>query len=202
MKLDGLLAFYALMGTTNADLDRRTLIEATENGWWYSSQLSDNKRVVVFHTDDQDASSKRARKQEGFLDMLQSTIHISRIIENIDYRVISGAGYPRCTAAGSSYLEPFGDEADQWCAVGDAAVAFDPLSSQGMITALRMGGSLGIVLARKLQQSGAPQGSTESELGLDLVRKQYEECRKDYEKKRSYFYRQSMFSSEFWQRQK
>ena len=192
------------MGTTNVDRDHRTLIEATENGWWYSSQLSDGKRVVVFHTDDQDPSSKRARKPEGFRDMLQDTAHISQTIEDVDYRVISGAGYPRCIAAGSSYLEPFGDEGDQWCAVGDAAVAFDPLSSQGMITALRMGGSLGIVLANKLEYSDASghPGGGESDMGLNLVRKQYDECREDYEKKRSYFYQQSMFSSEFWQRQK
>lgn len=194
IKLDRLLAFYTLMGATNVDLDHRTLIEATENGWWYSAQLSDNKRVVVFHTDDQDPFSKRARKQEGFLDMLQQTTQISQTIENIDYRVMSGAGYPRCTAAGSSYLEPFGDEGDQWCAVGDAAVAFDPLSSQGMITALRMGGSLGIMLAKKIDHSDTP--------GLDLVRDRYNECRKEYEKKRSYFYRQSMYSSGFWERQK
>ncbi|KAF9070233.1 hypothetical protein BDP27DRAFT_1220967, partial [Rhodocollybia butyracea] len=194
IKLDRLLAFYALMGATNVDLDHRTLIEATENGWWYSSQLSDNKRVVVFHTDDQDPSSKRARKPEGFLDMLQQTTHISQTIENVDYRIISSAGYPRCTAAGSSYLEPFGDEGDQWCAVGDAAVAFDPLSSQGMITSLRMGGSLGIVLAKKINHSDASS--------LHLVRDQYDECRRDYEKKRGYFYQQSMFSSGFWARQR
>ena len=188
------------MGTTNVDLDRRTLIEATANGWWYSSQLSDHKRVVVFHTDDQDPSSKRARKQEGFLDMLlQETVYISHIIENIDYRVISGAGYPRCTAAGSSYLDPFGDEVERWCAIGDAAIAFDPLSSQGMITALRMGGLLGIVLSKKFERLELLR---ESELGLDMVQKQNEDCRKDYEKKRRYFYRQCMFSSEFWQRQK
>jgi len=145
------------MGTANVDRDHRTLIEATENGWWYSSQLSDGKCVVVFHTDDQDSSSKRARKQEGFLDTPQETAHISQTIEDVDYRVISDANCPRCIAAGSSYLEPFGDEGDQWCAVGDAAVAFDPLSSQGMITALRMGDSLGIVLAEELEYSDASE---------------------------------------------
>lgn len=201
MKLDGMLAFYALMSTTNVDLDHRTLIEATENGWWYSSQLADNKRIVAFQTDDQDPASKRARKQEDFLDMLRGTVHLSQLIEETDYRTISGAGYPRCTAAGSSYLQPFGDELDQWCAVGDAALAFDPLSSQGMITALRLGGSLGIVLARKLQHSDMPADTVEFS-SLSIIKTQYEDCRKDYEKKRGYFYRQSMFSSEFWDRQK
>jgi len=145
------------MGTANVDRDHRTLIEATENRWWYSSQLSDGKCVVVFHTDGQDSSSKRARKQEGFLDTPQETAHISQTIEDVDYRGISDANCPRCIAAGSSYLEPFGDEGDQWCAVGDAAVAFDPLSSQGMTTALRMGDSLGIVLAEKLEYSDASE---------------------------------------------
>ncbi|KAF7974879.1 hypothetical protein HWV62_11143 [Athelia sp. TMB] len=185
VKLDGMLAFYALMSTTNADLDHRTLIEATENGWWYSSQLADNRRIVAFQTDDQDPASKRARKSEGFLDMLRDTVHLSQLVEETDYRIISGAGYPRCTAAGSSYLQPFGNEVDQWCAVGDAAVAFDPLSSQGMITALRLGGSLGIVLARKLQHLDEPADPSNSS-SLEIVQTQCDDCRKDYEKKRGY----------------
>jgi 2-polyprenyl-6-methoxyphenol hydroxylase-like FAD-dependent oxidoreductase len=201
IKLDGLLAFYVVFASTNIDLDRRTLIEATETGWWYSSQLAGQKRIVVFHTDDCDPSAKMARKPDAFLDMLhKDTTHISQTINDIDYRPMSGAGtnYPRCTAAGSSFLSPFGDQADRWCAVGDAAIAFDPLSSQGMITAIRMGCSVGIMLAKQL----FPSADSKKAIDLESVKGLFDEARKDYEKKKGYFYSQSMFASAFWQRRR
>jgi len=133
------------------DGDHRTLIEATETGWWYTSQLSNNTRVVVYHTDDIDPSSKRARKREGFLELLHNdTTHISQIMIENDYCLLLDSNFPRCTAACSSYLEPSADEIACWTAVGDAAMAFDPLSSQGMITALRMGCSVGKMLGRNV----------------------------------------------------
>lgn len=202
VKLDGLLAFYSVFSSTDTDQDRRTLIEATETGWWYSSQLADHKRVVVFHTDDCDPAAKAARKQADFLEMLhKETTYISQTIHDVDYRPMSGTGinYPRCTAAGSSFLMPFGNQEDRWCAVGDAAIAFDPLSSQGMITALRMGCSVGNMLAKQLS---APSTLSEDPIDLESVNRLLEETRKDYEQKKQYFYNQAMFGGDFWQRRR
>ncbi|KAG8741250.1 hypothetical protein FRC10_003130 [Ceratobasidium sp. 414] len=201
VKLDGLLAFYTVFSSTNVDKDSRTLIEATEVGWWYSSRLPDQRRIVVFHTDDCDPPAKAARKQDGFMDMLhRDTTHISQTISDNDYRPMSGigAGYPRCTSAGSSFLSPFGDQEERWCAVGDAAMAFDPLSSQGMMTALRMGHSVGAMLAKQLLPANTPGDSTDVESVTEL----FEETRRDYELKRRYFYAQSMFEGAFWQRRR
>ncbi|MEE8586474.1 MAG: hypothetical protein V3T83_16655 [Acidobacteriota bacterium] len=46
-------------------------------------------------------------------------------------------GEPRATGAGTSRLERFWGEG--WLAAGDAAISFDPLSSQGILTALYAG---------------------------------------------------------------
>ncbi|KAF8688487.1 Tryptophan halogenase, partial [Rhizoctonia solani] len=72
VRLDSLIAFYTVFSSTDVDPDYRTLVEATETGWWYSSQLSDQKRVVVFHTDDCDAPAKVARRLDGFMDLLHA----------------------------------------------------------------------------------------------------------------------------------
>jgi len=151
VKNDALLAFYTLFTSPIPDEDHRTLIEATETGWWYTSKLSNQTRIVVYHTDDTNPTSKRARRREGFLDLLNTdTLHISQIIEGNDYQPFSDSNFPHCTAACTSYLEPSVDENMCWIAVGDAAMAFDPLSSQGMITALRMGFSVGKMIGRRL----------------------------------------------------
>ncbi|KAG8870436.1 hypothetical protein FRB97_009766 [Tulasnella sp. 331] len=208
VKLDRLLAVYGVFSSPNLDRDRRTVIEATEDGWWYTSQLANQQRVIAFHTDDCDPVAKRARHRDGFLDLLhQTTTHISNILELNDWRLISGRGHalPRCIAAGSSFLEPLGDEHERWCAVGDAAAAFDPLSSQGIITALRMGCSVGIMISKQLQLSQSPDLDKPVETGssdLNSVKRVYLRIREDYEKKRRYFYDQSMFSSDFWLRRR
>lgn len=202
MKLDNLLAFYAVFTSSDLDRDHRTLVEATEDGWWYTSQLANQQRVVVFHTDDCHPAAKRARQRDGFLDLLtDTTTHISETVELHDWRLLTGHGYPRCTAAGSSFLDPLGDECDRWCAVGDAALAFDPLSSQGMITALRMGCTVGIMLSRQLQPSTSSQiDQPTGSINPGSVEKVYAEVRDDYEKKKGYFYQQSRFSTGFWLR--
>ncbi|KAG8792530.1 hypothetical protein FRC12_005846 [Ceratobasidium sp. 428] len=199
IKLDALLAFYVVFATTNLDRDSRTLIEASEAGWWYSSRLPDQRRLVSFHTDDCDAAAKSARNKDIFLEMLhQDTTYISQTIVRNDYRPMSGtkANYPRCTSAGTSFLKPFGSQEDHWCAVGDAAMAFDPLSSQGMITALREGLSVGAMLANQTMGCATSAGPAD----IASVTKIFEEVRKDYEKHKDYYYSRSMFRSSFWAR--
>ena len=167
------------------------MIEATESGWWYTSQLPHNKRVVVYHTDDDDPTAKSARKIDEFLGLLHDqTTHISSIILGRNYDLVPGAKFPRCTAAGSSILDPICDEAERWCAVGDAAMAFDPLSSQGIITALNAGCFIGEVLAKRIAEP--------DQVGSDSIPDYFETIGTKYEKEKRYYYRQSRFDSEFW----
>lgn len=175
------------------DQDHRTLVEAVDAGWFYTSQLSGERRLVVYHTDGNDPSSKTARTQEGFLDLMRSqTTHISRLITTLCYEVVQepGVSYPRHTAAYSSRLFPAEDEDARWSAVGDAAMAFDPLSSQGMLTALRAGSILGLELAHRLSGTGGPRRSM-----ADV----FEVIGKDYESKKALHYGSvQRFDTAFW----
>lgn len=117
----------------------------------------------------------------------------------------------RCTAAGSSVLEPYAAWEPEpptsnptatsstgtkglargrgWCAVGDAALAFDPLSSQGIITSLNSGLFLGAMLARHLCPTD--DAETASEPGDALVsdiKAAYEKVRGKYEEGRAHYY--------------
>ncbi|KDQ58313.1 hypothetical protein JAAARDRAFT_716233, partial [Jaapia argillacea MUCL 33604] len=199
VKSDSLLVFYALFVSppTTQDRDYHTLIESSESGWWYSSQLPNNHCVVIYHTDDSDPSSRDTRKLDGFLNLLShQTTYISALIADGEYDLVvdAKARQLRCTAARSSYLEPFLDAGDilKWCAVGDAAMAFDPLSSQGMITALKMGSLVSDVVAQDLH-------GTE---GLDITSKitdVYSQVHSKYEKEKRYYYKQVMrFDGDFW----
>ncbi|KIM80114.1 hypothetical protein PILCRDRAFT_822629 [Piloderma croceum F 1598] len=195
LKKDSLLAFYSLFVSSEDDNDHRTLIEATESGWWYTSQLAHNRRIVVYHTDDNDASAKLARKPDGFLDLLHNhTVHISQIILEHNYDLPPEAKFPHCTAAGSSVLDPICDETEHWCAVGDAAMSFDPLSSQGIITALNAGCFIGEELAKRITLESDATGSD----GICSIPDYFEAVGQKYETQKKYYYRYARFDTEFW----
>ncbi|OBZ79328.1 putative FAD-dependent oxidoreductase LodB [Grifola frondosa] len=224
-KLDSLLSFYALF-SSNADhsphhapdRDRRTLIEAASSGWWYTAQLPHALRLVAYHTDASDPSARQARTLDGFNELLHAhTTHVAQALQDSAYEplVLPGrqAQFPRCTAANSSFLEPCGavqtyndSEIGQrcspgWCAVGDAAMAFDPLSSQGMITAIEMGKYVGAILGRHL--SGSIKDPESNPDVIDCIARMYEKVRMKYQKARRYYYGQvTRFEGEFWTRQR
>ncbi|KJA24104.1 hypothetical protein HYPSUDRAFT_200910 [Hypholoma sublateritium FD-334 SS-4] len=187
---NALLAFYALFvgpeltDPAQGDNDNRTLIEAAPEGWFYSSLLSRSPctRIVVFHTLPGHPAAKQSRRHDGLLDILQASAPlIAQIIAENDYTMDKRGGYPRCTAAGSSYLDKVCDSNARWLAVGDAAVAFDPLSSQGMVTSLEMGFYVGTMVAQQIEGTISPD--------LDnRVNTMYRTVREDYERQRRYHY--------------
>jgi flavin-dependent dehydrogenase len=109
----------------------RPLIERVPDGWWYAVRLSERRTYAAFHTAAADAP--RARSAEEWSARLRSTRFLAPHID-------SAAGAftaPRGSPAGGSRLEPC--RGDGWAACGDAAMAFDPLSSQGVLGAMAGG---------------------------------------------------------------
>ncbi len=109
-----------------------TFVEAVEDGWWYSALLPNSRVVVAYMTD----ADLNARGSDGPIQrwqkQLDKTIHIRALINSCALE--SG---PFIFAANSSKLNTLLDR--NWLAVGDAAAAFDPLSSQGVCKALESG---------------------------------------------------------------
>jgi flavin-dependent dehydrogenase len=122
------------------DEDSLTLVESAEDGWWYTARIPDRRRVVVYLTDIGTRSASFARRREGYQGLLSETLHIRSRIEG--YSCAEGA--PLIAPSNSSRLEQITGAG--WLAAGDAAASFDPLSSQGVLTAaysgLRAGRSL------------------------------------------------------------
>jgi len=134
---DQLLALVALFRQpdgTDADQDTLTLIESAPEGWWYTARLPTQARVVVYHTDRDTMSFRAARDAEGFAALVARTQRVRERLADPGYRL---DGQPRVFAADSSRLEEFFGPG--WLAAGDAAAAYDPLSAQGILTALYSG---------------------------------------------------------------
>jgi flavin-dependent dehydrogenase len=134
------------------DTDRRSLVESDEDGWWYTAPQSSGGRLVAYFTDaDLPAASPTARH---FHRRMSATRHVSRWVQRGGSPTPSPAA-PRRAAAHTAHLDTV--YGDGWTAAGDAAVAFDPLSSQGVLTALYTG--LGAGLAVDARLGHAPSGA-------------------------------------------
>jgi flavin-dependent dehydrogenase len=136
---DRLIAFVAVFarrdsGKSEPDRDSLTLIESVRDGWWYTSLLPNEGRVVVFFTDADTPTARKARRLPAFSDLLSETIHIRKRLDDFCYVIESD---PMATSANTARLERM--HGDRWLAAGDACVSFDPLSSQGILTALYSG---------------------------------------------------------------
>ncbi|HEX7137006.1 MAG TPA: FAD-dependent monooxygenase [Vicinamibacterales bacterium] len=117
--LDRLVGIVALGEGT---LDGRTVIEAARDGWWYSASLPGGRAVFAWMTDADLVSGDAWR---AALESAPLTQQRAEAFEPRSMRMVSAA---------SHCLDAVCD--DRWLAVGDAALALDPLSGQGICKAL------------------------------------------------------------------
>jgi flavin-dependent dehydrogenase len=119
-------------GPENRNADHYTLVESVEDGWWYSAFLP-NSDVVTAYLTDADLYAKGSRAEANYWRRkLRHTKHTSR---SVNGGVLASG--PLVVAANSSQIDRVA--AENWLAVGDAAMAFDPLSGQGISKALESG---------------------------------------------------------------
>lgn len=144
---DRLTAFYLLLHSPQgSDRDGRTLVEAVENGWWYSVLLPSGDRLVTFLGDLDLLDRQALLTRDGLWQQLVQTRLLSALCREHGYQ--PGTAVQGMDAA-SGRLSRFHGE--RWAAVGDAALSFDPLSSQGIATALYCGQYCARAVAATLQ---------------------------------------------------
>jgi flavin-dependent dehydrogenase len=154
---DRLLAFSALFRPgRGGDVDSLSFVESVEDGWWYTALLLSGARTATFFTDADLEAAHAARTGPGFLRGLATTLHVQTRLAAFGYEMVEG---PQATDARASRLHRL--QGTRWLAVGDAALCFDPLSSQGLLTALYGGLKAGQALVRELAGDGGPLGEYE-----------------------------------------
>jgi flavin-dependent dehydrogenase len=133
-----------------ADEDRTTRSRSVQHGWWYSAPVPQGARVIAFHG--LPATIAAAIKNPAlFVERCNAAELLPYSISPEDLLV------PLRTSDASVQL---GERVagPGWLAVGDAALSFDPLSSQGVLFALYSGIRAAEAIAtwlRQPQRSGA-----------------------------------------------
>lgn len=135
--------------------DATTTIEAAPNGWWYTCRIPGDRRVLSYLTDADllprsiktdpaidpstdpptdsfaDPVTGVGTTPASLQDRLGETEHIARLCHLSSWQA---DGPVRVCRAESSRLREVAGT--RWLAVGDAACAFDPLSSTGLLSAV------------------------------------------------------------------
>ena len=157
--LDRLICVTACFEQTgSAVFSRLTMLEAVEYGWWYAARLPDNRLAVAVASDAAIVKHNALRGRDGFLAHLERTSHISA--ELAGWRFVEGS---QITCAAPSF---FLDEVagPGWLAAGDAASAYDPISSQGIYKALSDGIRAGRAIAASLAGSEVMLGEYQASM--------------------------------------
>jgi flavin-dependent dehydrogenase len=124
-----------VIGSQSATPEQDSELHAEPDGWWYSAVLPHQRRSLAFYTDADLPAAKDAHTAIALLRRAQQLPELADLIQGTDFAQASHqSGF---CAAHSAWLPQFTGLG--WMAVGDAAMCFDPLSSQGIFNALYSG---------------------------------------------------------------
>lgn len=190
--IDKLISCWATL--TNEEISKLSTISADELGWWYSAPLPNNKRVLSLQTDSDIMERANLKSKDTFLKLALANPQMESIISKSKEKI----QFNGTVSANSTKL--FQVAGQQWAALGDAAISFDPLSSQGMFNA--MASALQLTDLLKEFQIVNQQNSEKQEQFQKTYTNQINQIWEHYLKHKRIFYSQELRwkDSEFWRR--
>lgn len=123
-------------------------LHAEAGGWWYTASLPGQGRVLAFYTDADLPQARSAHSRGALLDRLAAVPALrplQALLAACGFEVGEEHGFCAAHSAMLARVVQVPQEATAvgagpaWLAVGDAALSFDPLSSQGLFNALYTG---------------------------------------------------------------
>jgi flavin-dependent dehydrogenase len=167
--------------------DPRVIVETFSDGWWYTAGLPNGKRITCCVTDADLAQRLKLCETSAWQRQLASTSTVAKLTD---------VGRPcnpiAVRSTSTRLLKPVTGRS--WLAVGDAASRFDPLSSQGILKALRSGIFAAYAIGDWLLRG--------DESGLRRYQRHVMEEFRSYYEARSKYYREERrwAESQFWRR--
>lgn len=163
-----------------------TRIETVKNGWWYGAKLPNNEMLIALYTDATTMKRDVLHRKDAWMQTLNSTLSIKVGVQEsqaIDKNLTGFHAHSFCL---DSII------GNNWLAIGDAASAYDPITSRGIYKSLTDGHYAATCIAKQLNKTGTL---------LDFeayIRQNYS----NYVLERSHYYNseQRWNSSPFWQK--
>lgn len=149
-KKDNLVGVGCFLTTpNNHQLEFGHIIESYEDGWWYCAQLPNKQLVVSLFSDADIVSEQRLNSLECWQKKLSQTVHLKKQLQgatlNSDKTWVRNASSQVLQSALPSHF----------MSVGDAACAFDPISSMGIGFALSSGCQAALSIANHRENAAS-----------------------------------------------
>jgi flavin-dependent dehydrogenase len=153
VRYDRLVGILGLIRTESAGLRgaAHALIESRPFGWWYSAALPGQRVVAGYLTDAEQLASSQKRPDRLWRDQLWAAPFTGDAVGPI----VNAAVKVRVVTAATQRRQRFAGH--RWLAIGDAAIALDPLSGHGVLHALENG----LAATHALTGSDRPRGLAE-----------------------------------------
>lgn len=183
-KLTFTYAFFQDLGCV--ERSRLTMVEAVPDGWWYTANLPRQQTIVTFASEGKAAASVLNGDRGRWFEMLLATNHVAERLRGC----IPMRSPIRAMVVAPSFLDRYSGSG--WAAAGDAANVYDPLSSQGIETAI----ADGVAVAEEISAAIAGRGAISEKYGQRLAAAFH-----NYRITRDYFYRSEgrWSNAPFWQ---
>jgi len=107
------------------ELQHDLLMESVENGWWYSATLPQNSMIIVFFSDADIISNNKFNQATAWNKLLQRT-------RQMKYKVDGAYNQETLWIRNAHTQISNSTDRENFIAIGDAAVSFDPISSMGI----------------------------------------------------------------------
>lgn len=166
------------------------ILETSELGWWYAALLPDNQLVATFFTDADIVAEQNLAQVEGWNKLLQNTQYVKHKLKNTQML----AQKPWVRSAATHILSA--NHYQRFIAVGEAACAFDPISSMGIGFAITSACQAGRCIQAELIDN-VPNAIDTYEQDIWKIFDQYLNIRQQY-----YQQETRWEQSPFWQRRR
>ncbi|WP_435262846.1 NAD(P)/FAD-dependent oxidoreductase [Tenacibaculum sp. nBUS_03] len=124
---DANIAFICYLPKTNESLKYGFFTETFENGWGTISDLNETTRIMTLYSSKNDKFYKELKSFTKWHEILINTQILKKHLPTGHFKVtgrLANSSIPQKTVG------------DNWLAIGDAAMAFDPISSHGISNAI------------------------------------------------------------------
>jgi flavin-dependent dehydrogenase len=184
---DRLTAVAGICKPINVEQEQYLLVEAVADGWWYSAPQPEGAVISMLMTD------ADVCRRHGLADPADWQAHM-RLAPWTAKRIggVRPAMPPTVHPAASHRLLRDGDPRP-WLAVGDAALAVDPVSGSGVPRALRTAQSATAAVSQILDHDGAASITS-------YERARNDECTAYLTERAWYYAMENRYRSPFWAR--
>jgi len=191
LQFDSLVGVAVRWSGIAAGEQSHLLVEAAEEGWWYSAPLPENGMVAMLMTDADLCASTRLNRAPVWHSALAAA-PTSR--QRLNAARCESAPQVHCAHSQRLRHDPARAQGP-WLAVGDAALAVDPVSGSGVLRALNTAQAAAEAVQHMLAAGHdwrAPLAAYEAERDA--------ECSLFLIERAQYYEAEARFASSFWQR--